>query len=156
MDYSGDVRSSAAELLLAVRSKDLHKEHQWPDMVLVCIDGRFVVQTILWATAEIGPLFDLFTEIGSVREIVEQNKGWLMLCDEIKKGRALHGTHRIWIIAHHDCGAYADATRSMTEEEEKQFMIEQLRAARNVLLKHFPDLEVKMVWVEPDQIEEAL
>lgn len=79
------------------------------------------------------------------------------LLGQLEKSVRLHGTDRVVLMLHSDCGAYgglAGAFRGDRRVEAEQ-MEQDLRLAAETVLAHFPNLEVKSYFVDFEGVWEV-
>ena len=53
-----------------------------------------------------------------------------------------------------DCGAYGGSAAFSSKEEEVKKLTEDLQTSKNLVLEKYPDVEVKMVFLDWDSTEE--
>ena len=93
--------------------------------------------------------FDIISLAGASKDIVDGS-------EEIKNNFLkhigvsvdLHQVERIIIFHHSDCGAYALDYKFNSLKEEKGKQLEDMKKAREIILKKYPEAEVIFVWGE--------
>ena len=93
--------------------------------------------------------FDVISLAGASKDLVNGN-------EEIKNNFLkhigvsvnLHQVERIIIFHHSDCGAYAQDYQFGSLEEEKEKQLEDMKKAKEIILKKYPEAEVVFVWGE--------
>lgn len=75
---------------------------------------------------------------------------------EITKSVKLHGTKKIMLFTHQDCGAYGGIAKfGGHEEKEFIFHIEEHRKAHAVVQKNFPKLRVETYFIDTKGVAET-
>lgn len=88
---------------------------------------------------------DIISVAGSVKELVgkkEEIRNWLL--SMIKISHDGHSSREIVLTSHSTCGAYAIEN----EEEEKRIQLEDLKKAKEIIEKNFPDMKVSKFWLK--------
>ena len=93
--------------------------------------------------------FDVISLAGASKDIVNGS-------EEIKNNFLkhigvsvdLHQVEKIIIFHHSDCGAYAQDYQFGSPEEEKEKQFEDMKKAKEIILKKYPEVEVVFVWGE--------
>lgn len=67
---------------------------------------------------------------------------------ELEKSIRLHGTKRVMLFTHHDCGAYGGLGRFGTPDEELSFHREEHQKAKEAIRERFPDLAVETYFID--------
>lgn len=57
-----------------------------------------------------------------------------------------HGISVILLADHIDCGGYGGSTKHESEEAEERFHIDQLRKAKDILMRRYPDLKIITIY----------
>jgi hypothetical protein len=65
---------------------------------------------------------------------------------------SLHSVKRLVIVDHMDCGAYGGSERFGDLEVERQFHVERLQEAREIVREHHPQLETVLFIQDGDGI----
>ena len=130
--------------------------HKCEALVITCIDFRFweAIVKYLKEEKEIGD-FDITTFPGAAKMIVENKEG----CPAKSSADVscnLHGSKKIIIINHADCGAYGGRKAFASREEEKQKHLSDLRGAIEILRPDYKDVEISGIYVDLDDEMEEL
>lgn len=142
--------------------EDLKNLHQWDILALSCIDGRFIKRTIDWVAQKTGlrlrsgsssGVFDYRTEVGSSKAIIDSVEDRRRFFNVIDTSIKLHSVKEVWLIDHVDCGAYGGSKEHEDAEAEKEFHIGRLTEAAQIINQKYPDLIVKKIYVDWDEIE---
>lgn len=134
--------------------QDLKNLHHWDVLALSCIDGRFIKRTVDWVSKQTNGVFDYRTEVGSSKAIIDSEEDRERFFSIIDASLRLHSIKEVWLIDHIDCGAYGCSKEFENANEEKQFHIEKLAEAAKIVSEKYPDLIVKKIFVDWDEIEE--
>mgnify|MGYP001302904560 CR=1 FL=1 len=113
--------------------------------VIKCIDHRQNGFFKKWLEENRIENSDIISVAGSIKELVhgtEEIANWII--SMVKISHDLHHSREIIVTCHSDCGAYGIKDL----EEEKSIQIEDLRKAKDIIKKHFPDVEVKAYWLQ--------
>ncbi len=92
---------------------------------------------------------DLITRAGGVQDIVRpEEQGFLKsLLRDIRVSVELHEVKTIHLVNHEDCGAYSFPDSSSRKEKLEQHK-KDLQTAREIILKEFSGIEVKLYLAE--------
>lgn len=71
---------------------------------------------------------------------------------ELEKSIRLHGTKRVMLFTHHDCGAYGGIARFGAPEREIAFHQEEHGKAKEAILLRFADLIIENYFVDADGV----
>lgn len=126
------------ELILDFQSS---REHYTADACVVwCFDDRFSNLLGEYIKQQNFAHVDLVKVAGGAKDLVspESESARAYLLDQIAKSIKLHGTPRVVIMVHSECGAYGGNTDSGYYSSE-------LEKAQSIVQKHFPDIAVKCV-----------
>jgi hypothetical protein len=127
--------------------------------VLWCFDNRFDLGFRKFLK-RIGVInFDPIKVAGGAKSLAspEHESDREFLLDQIRKSIKLHGTRRVILMLHSDCGAYgglAGGFRGDTQAEADHHQRE-LQLAADTLLKAVPGLEVQGYFVDFEGIWDA-
>jgi hypothetical protein len=81
--------------------------------------------------------------------ILDDNKNFrCYLLRQAKLSYQLHGSRKVVLIHHSDCGAYNNYYKFESGEEEKQKQIEDMKKAEVIIKKLLPDVSVDKVWAQ--------
>jgi hypothetical protein len=124
--------------------------HSCEAVVLCCIDFRFWKETMKFVEEELGiKSYDFPKMPGSAKAINDcQNEIDVpMKCIGVPCD--LHHAEKIVIVNHADCGAYGGSKEFKGDlEAEQKFHEEQLRNAKEKILKYYPGKEVVLVYAK--------
>lgn len=68
---------------------------------------------------------------------------------ELEKSIRLHGTKKVWLFTHSDCGAYGGLSKfGGDEEKEFQFYVSEHKKARKIVEDRFPNLSVETFFID--------
>ncbi len=68
---------------------------------------------------------------------------------ELDKSIRLHHTKKVMLFTHHDCGAYGGFVKFNGDHDaELKFHEAELKKAAEIVIKHFPQLEVETYFVD--------
>lgn len=91
---------------------------------------------------------DIITRAGGIQDLIRPKAGYdEALLRDLTVSVELHTVRRILLVQHQDCGAYRPLGSTSAEAEARQH-IEDLRAARAILQKRFPGVEVELLVAE--------
>lgn len=110
-----------------------HKAHA---LVATCMDLRFQKTIHEWIASK------NFYELGHDRlSFAGAGGDWETLLTQVRLSIKLHQTEEIHILNHQNCGYYGSAVESGSEEELKKHT-EDLKKAKEAILKEFPNVAV--------------
>jgi carbonic anhydrase len=121
-------------------------------VVVACFDHRFdlVVRKFLKRIRVVNP--DPIVVAGGAKSLAspEHPSDRDFLIDQIRKSIRLHGTDRVILLLHSDCGAYGDLHKVLNGDEaaEVAHHRDELRHAHSVLKGTFPSLSVECSFVD--------
>ena len=125
--------------------------HTCKNLLIRCMDFRLCEETKKWIVKSnlFNGGFDVISLAGASKDLVNGN-------EEIKNNFLkhigvsvnLHQVERIIIFHHSDCGAYARDYQFGSPEEEKEKQLEDMKKAKEIILKKYPEAEVVFVWGE--------
>lgn len=132
--------------------------HVCEAVVLHCIDFRFhsFIRKFLVEKLNLQDKFDLVSVAGAVKDIVrdERNVPKESILKQIEIAKRLHQIKRVILINHQNCGAYGPSLESGSEHEFETHSND-LKKARDFVLKEFPDLSVSLYFAKLNgEIEE--
>ena len=125
---------------------DSPREHYHADAAVVwCYDQRFepVLRKLLKRTGIM--LADHIRVAGGAKCLATPDQPWErdFVLDQIQKSIRLHGTDRVWLMVHSDCGAYGGLTTFRGDAEaEARHHAEELRRATECLRVNVPQVSV--------------
>jgi len=132
---------------------DLKELHHWEVLAVSCIDGRFIKRVTEWLAVETGGVFDYRTEVGATKAILDCESDRDACCNVIATSLKLHDVKKLFLIDHIDCGAYGGSKQFASEDEERKFHLEQLDKAAVIIAKKYPQIEIKKVFADWDEIK---
>ena len=132
---------------------DLKKLHHWDVLAIACIDGRFIKRTTEWLTEQTDGVFDLRTEVGASKAILDCGSDWDVCCSVIATSLKLHSVRELYLIDHIDCGAYGGSKKFESEADEKKFHLAQLDKAAKTIVEHYPNILVRKVYADWNEIK---
>ena len=88
---------------------------------------------------------------GSKSIIDEESRKVVFSAIDIAK--EIHHIKKIIIADHIDCGAYDGSSKFENKEREKEFHIEKLNQAGNIIAEHYPNLDLVLVYQDWETIE---
>jgi len=114
------------------------------------MDFRLNNEMIRWIKRSVlfeGKDFDLISLAGSSKDLASDN---LLMSENFMKhiGVAVefHKAEKIIIFHHSDCGAYAKDYNFSSPEKEREKQIEDMREAKRIILKKYPNINIILVW----------
>ena len=142
--------------------------HHCPTIVYHCIDFRLIRETMRFIDEKYGiGKCDIVSVAGAGKGIADDEKGINeaelvdsnKIIDDNKNFRCyllrqarlsykLHGSRKVVLIHHSDCGVYNNCYDFKSGEDEKQKQIEDMRRAEVVIKKMLPDVSVDKVWAQ--------
>lgn len=125
-----------------------NKGHHCDVLLIGCMDFRFhqyLIRTLelLLSLDEIS--YDFRGVVGGSKAVVDQ-LGRRQIFKSINLAMKKHGVGVVVLADHIDCGAYGGSSLHLSEEAEEKFHLEQLRRAKKILQKRFPELKVVLVY----------
>jgi hypothetical protein len=135
-------------------NEELKHLHHWDVLALACIDGRFIKKTIDWVSEKTNGVFDFRTEVGSSKAIIDSVADRERFFAVIDTSLKLHSIKEVWLIDHIDCGAYGGSKEFENTGDEIKFHQEKLDTATEIVSQSYPDLLIKKIFVNWDEIEE--
>lgn len=123
--------------------------HEVPTAVFYCLDPRFRKQHVQFIEQELGfNRFDAYVVPGGPRVLVQEETRSIFLGNIERVSISLHHISEMILIAHRDCGAYGGSKAFPNPDIEKATQVEDLKLARRILLEKFPQLKVRMYYLE--------
>jgi carbonic anhydrase len=124
--------------------------HNCEAVVLTCIDFRFWRKTLEFIEEKLGiKIFDFPSLPGAAKAINEcvTDNDLAMKCIEVPCD--LHQAKKIVIVNHEDCGAYGGSKKFKGDgEAERIFHGEELKKAKEKILKRYPDREIILIYAK--------
>jgi len=128
--------------------------HHCPIFVLGCIDFRFRDQLSDYIKSQHGEVdFDETLLAGGAKNLVDEKTRDVVL-NQLRISHDLHEAKTVYLTSHIDCGAYGGSAAFSSKEEEVKKLTEDLQTSKNLVLEKYPDVEVKMVFLDWDSTEE--
>ncbi len=121
------------------------KEHYTADACVVwCFDDRFYKLLKAFGKQEGFTHIDLVKIAGGAKalasaESVSPDRDFVL--NQIKTSVRLHGTKRVVLMLHRDCGAYGGSKSFADAEAEKTELIKQLHQAQDFVKKDLPGVD---------------
>lgn len=135
-----------------------YRGHACANILLRCMDGRFhtaleeiVAQWFMERSGSRG--FASIGLPGGVKALLDPARQGFAL-EAIGVAVSCLGATRIALANHADCRAYGGSETHPDPEREKQFHVAQLHQAREVVLAHYPQLEVMLLYQDWEAVEE--
>jgi hypothetical protein len=118
------------------------KEHYIADACVVwCFDDRFYKLLKEFGKQEKFNHIDLVKIAGGAKALAgEAPSDRDFVLNQIRTSVRLHGTKRVVLMLHRDCGAYGGSKNFTDGEAEKTELVKQLRDAQDFVKKEFPDV----------------
>jgi carbonic anhydrase len=131
-------------------SFDSPREHYTADACVVwCFDDRF--SGLLNVFVKDFKNYDLVKVAGGAKALAgEASPERDFVLDQIKKSIALHGTKKVILMLHRDCGAYGGSKSFADMETEKSNQTNQLAAAKKFLTSEIPNIPIDIYFAEFD------
>lgn len=132
-------------------------EHYSADACVVwCYDDRFFKLLKAFGKQEGFEHIDLVKVAGGAKALAgDASPERDFILDQIKKSAALHGTKRVMLMLHRDCGAYGGSKHFADADAETAFFAGQLTAASDWVKQQLPDLEVRAYFGDFDGLHAA-
>lgn len=132
---------------IIIKNMSDHK-HVCDATVLTCIDFRIhknhAIAEFLKSSFE-AKTFDLITRPGSIKALAESSSAVISdLLNQIRVSYDLHGSRKIFLINHSDCGAYGIADKQA--EKEKQLL--DMETAENTIKSRYSDAYIIKIWAQ--------
>ena len=117
--------------------------HQAEAVLVTCVDFRFHQPTVEFVKNNLAGSFDLLTTPGATKNLVEANQSAKEIIRVIKEvSLPLHQIKKIILMNHWDCGGYGGSRSFSSIQKEEEKYQEDLKKARGVLKKEFPEMEI--------------
>lgn len=131
-------------------SFDSPREHYTADACVVwCFDDRF--SGLLNAFARDFKNYDLVKIAGGAKALAgDASSERDFVLDQIRKSIKLHGTKRIMLMLHRDCGAYGGSKSFADLDTETKNQMSQLAVAKQFLIGEIPDVPIDTCFAEFD------
>lgn len=125
--------------------------HKCKALVLHCMDFRFISKINEYlASQDLMGNFDDVSVAGACKNFVSpQNDAEReLLLKQIEISRRLHGMEEVILMNHTDCGAYGGHAAFESTEAEYRRHVEDMEAAKKMILERWLELKVKKVLVK--------
>jgi hypothetical protein len=131
---------------------DSPKDHYTADACVVwCFDDRFYKLLKVFGKQENFKNIDLVKVAGGAKALAgtaSPDRDFLL--GQIKASIRLHGTKRIILMLHRDCGAYGGSKAFGDAEAERCHYSDQLEMARQFVKNEIPDVSVDTYFADFD------
>jgi Putative carbonic anhydrase len=128
------------------------KEHYTADACLVwCFDDRFYKLLKAFGKQEKFKHIDLVKVAGGAKALAggpSPDRDFVL--GQIKTSARLHGTTRVVLMTHRDCGGYGGSKNFADDKDERAFHEVQLAAARDFVAGELPDATVDAYFADFD------
>ncbi|MDR3582035.1 MAG: hypothetical protein P4L67_02045 [Candidatus Pacebacteria bacterium] len=135
----------------AVKFKS-QSEHYTADACVVwCYDDRFYKLLKAFGKKQGFKNIDLVKVAGGAKALAgEAGADRDFVIGQVKTSVRLHGTKRVILMLHRDCGAYGGSKSFEDPEKERAYYESQLRAARDFVKKEAPAIPVDAYFADFD------
>jgi carbonic anhydrase len=117
--------------------------------IVWCFDDRFT--GLLEAFSRGLKNFDLVKVAGGAKVLAgDPSSDRDFVLSQIKTSIRLHGTKRVVLMLHRDCGAYGGSKSFVDAEAEKNYYVAQLAAAKQFVASEIPDIQVEICFADFD------
>jgi carbonic anhydrase len=119
------------------------KEHYTADACVVwCYDDRFYKLLKAFGKQEGFTHIDLVKIAGGAKALAgEASPDRDFVLNQIKTSVRLHGTKRVVLMLHRDCGAYGGSKSFADTNVEKEELVKQLHQVQDFVKKELPDVD---------------
>jgi carbonic anhydrase len=131
---------------------DSPKEHYTANACVVwCFDDRFYKLLKAFGKQEGFGHIDLVKDAGGAKALAgDASPERDFLLGQIVTSVRLHGTKRVVLMLHRDCGAFGGSKNFADAAAEKEELADQLRRAQDFIKKELPDLSVDIYFADFD------
>ncbi len=147
----------SAEPFVDFRSENGH--YTADACVVWCFDDRFYKLLKAFGKQEGWGHIDLVKVAGGAKALAADDGAPSsdrdFVLDQIKKSAMLHGTKRVVLMLHRDCGGYGGSKQFAGSDAEKAFFTDQLDRVRRFVRREFPGLAVEAVFADFDGLHRA-
>ncbi|HUC31357.1 MAG TPA: carbonic anhydrase [Candidatus Paceibacterota bacterium] len=128
------------------------KEHYTADACVVwCFDDRFYKLLKAFGKQEGFGHIDLVKIAGGAKALAgDASPDRDFVLNQIKTSARLHGTKRVILMLHRDCGAYGGSKNFADVDAEKEQLGEKLQYAGDFIKGEFPDMQVDAYFADFD------
>lgn len=136
---------------------EVQREHYVADACVVwCFDDRFYKLLKAFGKQERFGHVDLVKIAGGAKSLAgEASPDRDFLLHQIAASVRLHGTKRVILMLHRDCGGYGGSKAFPGPAAEREVLIAQLRQARDVVKRQLPELTVDVYFADFDGLHKA-
>ena len=122
--------------------------HHCNFLIIHCIDFRLGIPIKEFMEEErlLGDC-DIFSAAGGVKSLLspKNDSDRDFILDQINIAINLHSVSEIIFLNHTDCGAYKESIEFSSFGKECKFHEDEMRKAKEIILKKYPQLKVKMI-----------
>ena len=124
------------------------KGHHCDILLIACMDFRFHQYLV----RSLDTLLDLDEFSYDYRGVLGGSKAIIdpiarrQMFKSIDLAVKKHDISIILLADHIDCGAYGGSMKHKSEEEEEKFHLDQLRKAKHILMKRYPQLKTILIY----------
>lgn len=133
------------------KTEEQKPDHKFENLIVFCMDPRLASTVFKFLNdKEMLGKTDIIAIGGFIKAIAENKDSevsqWLL--ERLDLAYNKHGV-RHFILTQHDarCGAYNLADQ-MSQEQEKEKLIYEMRRVNDLLLSRYPDLKTDMYWIK--------
>ncbi|MFZ5365607.1 MAG: carbonic anhydrase [Patescibacteria group bacterium] len=127
--------------------------HTCKALLVTCMDFRFQQAVFEFAKAQgLSGQYDLYSIAGAQKTFLAEATQATAL-KQVELSRKLHGMTNVYLIAHWDCGAYGGSQTFETPDKQRQTYLDDLDKAKNMILKHFREIQVRKYLANIDEDE---
>jgi carbonic anhydrase len=119
-----------------------HPMYHVDSLVISCIDFRFRPKIAAWIKKELNDSSDLVAIAGASKAILDEDTQASVL-KQIDIALRLHEIKTVFILDHIDCGAYGGSKEFTKKDDEVAMHKEELQKAGEVIVRSFPNMDVK-------------
>ena len=127
--------------------------HHCKALIIHCIDFRLGKATKQYLEEQnlLGNC-DIVSVAGAAKNIASPENDFEreFLMKQIEISKKLHGITDVILMNHTDCGAYGGRSVFASSEEEKKKHFEDMEQAAEMILKKYPDVNVKKILADID------
>ncbi len=136
---------------------DSSKEHYTADACVVwCFDDRFYKLLKAFGKEEGFVHIDLVKIAGGAKALAgdaSPDRDFVM--NQIKTSIRLHGTKRVILMLHRDCGAYGGSKNFSDADAEKNYLHDQLHQAKDFIKKELLEISAEAYFADFDGLYEV-
>jgi carbonic anhydrase len=125
-----------------------HMAHHCKSLLIRCIDFRLAkgIKNYLEENNLLGDC-DVLSIAGAIKSLSSPKDPYEkeFIMGQIGISVGLHTVQEVILVNHTDCGAYGGSSKFASPEDEKQFHIEEMKTAKEIILQRYSTLKIKMV-----------